>query len=215
MEYKVKNGVGIIPQGTKNIVTEAFANCEELTAIEIPEGVTSIDQRAFEGCTNLRDISFPSTLEFIDTFVFTACESLARVEFPKSLKSVGYQPFLGAGIEELVLHFSNPDDFKSSSENGLKDILNIVTRRIVVPDGSLDTFTQYIKDKFCTSYEKDTRDRLLDILVEESEAKREKTAKTIKGEAKKKQGEIDIKKNIKWIILGLIALWLILQLLIG
>lgn len=42
MIYEVKNGVGIIPQGTKKVVAEAFKDCKELTAIEIPEGVTSI-----------------------------------------------------------------------------------------------------------------------------------------------------------------------------
>ena len=40
--YEVKNGEGIIPEGTTVIERGAFKDCEDLKSLIIPEGVTSI-----------------------------------------------------------------------------------------------------------------------------------------------------------------------------
>lgn len=41
-EFEVKNGIGIIPQGTSVIETDSFYRNEDLRHIEIPEGVIYI-----------------------------------------------------------------------------------------------------------------------------------------------------------------------------
>ena len=45
-EFEVKNGIGIIPQGTSVIETDSFYRNEDLRHIEIPEGVIYINSSA-------------------------------------------------------------------------------------------------------------------------------------------------------------------------
>ena len=49
-KYEIKDGVGIIPEGTTVIEEEAFKCCDELTSIVIPDGVTEIGEDAFYKC---------------------------------------------------------------------------------------------------------------------------------------------------------------------
>ena len=48
-KYKIKDGVGIIPEGTTVIEIEAFRYCTGLTSIVIPDSVTKIGEDAFRG----------------------------------------------------------------------------------------------------------------------------------------------------------------------
>ena len=49
-EYLVKDGMGIIPDGTIKIVDFAFWDCKELTIVVIPDSVTEIGLSAFNLC---------------------------------------------------------------------------------------------------------------------------------------------------------------------
>ena len=45
-EYEIKDGVGIIPEGTTIIEKRAFMDCEGLTRIVIPDSVEKIEKEA-------------------------------------------------------------------------------------------------------------------------------------------------------------------------
>ena len=49
-KYKIKDGVGIIPEGENKIPFHAFGNCNELTSVIIPDSVTEICGAAFYNC---------------------------------------------------------------------------------------------------------------------------------------------------------------------
>ncbi|MBR3859104.1 MAG: leucine-rich repeat protein [Bacteroidaceae bacterium] len=49
-KYEIKDGVGIIPEGTTCIEDYAFRDCKELKSIVIPDSVMAIGTRAFEDC---------------------------------------------------------------------------------------------------------------------------------------------------------------------
>ena len=49
-KYEVKDGVGIIPEGTTMIEKSAFENRSDLKSIVIPNSVTVIGQDAFRVC---------------------------------------------------------------------------------------------------------------------------------------------------------------------
>ena len=52
----------IIPNSIKDIQTDAFAGCYDLTSIEIPNSVTSIGPGAFNDCSSLSSISYTGTI---------------------------------------------------------------------------------------------------------------------------------------------------------
>lgn len=55
-QFEVKDGVGIIPEGTTVMKDDGFKDCTELTSVVIPESVTDIYNRCFENCYNLSRI---------------------------------------------------------------------------------------------------------------------------------------------------------------
>ena len=50
-EFEIKDGVGIIPEGTTKLGWSAFEECAELTSVVIPDSVTEIGQSAFLRCS--------------------------------------------------------------------------------------------------------------------------------------------------------------------
>ena len=86
--YEVKDGIGIIPDGTTAIKSEAFKGREDLTSINIPKGVTRIGESAFEDCINLASITIPDSVTEIDDNAINGCTSLENITFPDSLKCI-------------------------------------------------------------------------------------------------------------------------------
>ena len=64
-QYEIKDGVGIIPEGTVEIGMYAFEGCEDLTKVVIPDSVAEIGTCAFSGCINLEDVILPDSLQII------------------------------------------------------------------------------------------------------------------------------------------------------
>lgn len=75
--YEIKNGEGIIPQGTMVIRTDVFRGRTDLKSVALPESVKQIAAGVFIGCTNLEMVKLPKgvvRLEFTDsrrTFTIT------------------------------------------------------------------------------------------------------------------------------------------------
>ena len=65
-KYKIKNGICVIPEGTKIIECKAFLDCIDLKEIIIPESVEAISPNAFIGCDNLAKITLPNSIDTIE-----------------------------------------------------------------------------------------------------------------------------------------------------
>ena len=89
----IKNGEGIIPEGTKVISAEAFADCTDLTRIVIPDSVTEIGDFAFSGCTNLASIKIPNSVKKIGFSAFAGCHSLDYFDMPYSIETIDDRAF--------------------------------------------------------------------------------------------------------------------------
>ena len=50
-----------VPDGVKNIASQAFANCKDLASITIPDSVSRIGSSAFMWCDNLTDVYYTGT----------------------------------------------------------------------------------------------------------------------------------------------------------
>jgi len=84
-DFEIKDGVGIIPEGTTVIENYAFNNCTELTSIVIPDSVTKIGWNAFSGCTCLTNIVVPDSVTEIGCCAFEGCKNLSKIVIPPSV----------------------------------------------------------------------------------------------------------------------------------
>ena len=87
--FEIKNGIAVIPQGTKEIEHFAFNECAELKSVIIPEGVTGIGVMAFRNCTNLAHIVIPNSVKKIGNFAFENCTSLEKITIPAGVQEIG------------------------------------------------------------------------------------------------------------------------------
>ena len=57
------------------IRSRMFAQCEQLTEIEIPDGVEMIGCEVFNWCDNLRKVTIPDSVKYIDEYAFEGCSA--------------------------------------------------------------------------------------------------------------------------------------------
>ena len=82
-----------IPEGVTNIDMFTFKNCSSLTSVNIPKGVTSIDYRAFANCSSLTSVNIPKGVTYIGTEAFENCSSLTSVDIPEEVTEIGEAAF--------------------------------------------------------------------------------------------------------------------------
>ena len=126
-KYKIKDGVGIIPEGTEFIDSCAFEDCKELTSVVIPNSVTRISWNAFNGCTGLKSIVVPNSVTEIGSRAFRGCTGLNNFIIPESVKRIDLSAFSGCtGITSIVIPKSVNFISWYSSFFGCKNLTSIV-----------------------------------------------------------------------------------------
>ena len=125
-KYEIKDGVGIIPEGTTEIEYGAFEDCKDLTSVTIPNSVTEIKSRAFEGCTGLMNIVIPDSVTKIEEYTFEGCTCLTDIVIPNSVTKIGYSAFKGCtGLTNIVI----PDSVETiyyDTFNGCTGLTSII-----------------------------------------------------------------------------------------
>ena len=103
-KYEVKDGVGIIPEGTTEIGMSAFEDCKELTSVIIPNSVTEIRNSAFSGCSSLNSIVIPDSVTEIGQYAFSFCTGLTSIVLSNSLTRIDYNAFYGcSSLSNIVI----------------------------------------------------------------------------------------------------------------
>ena len=103
-KYEIKDGVGIIPEGTTKIEWGAFSGCENLHSVLIPDSVTEIVNKAFYGCSGLTNIAIPESVLTIGDGAFQDCTGLKSISIPKSVKQMGTYIFSGcSGLKSATI----------------------------------------------------------------------------------------------------------------
>ncbi|MBR5760018.1 MAG: leucine-rich repeat protein [Thermoguttaceae bacterium] len=87
--------VCVVPQGVKEIASEAFWDCRSVKSIVLPKSLKRIKNDAFWGCSSLESIDVPDGVKEIGSFAFRGCEALASIRLPKKLKTVQDSVFEG------------------------------------------------------------------------------------------------------------------------
>ena len=139
----IKDGVGIIPEGSTKISPAAFEDCTELTSVVIPDSVTRIGEHAFKKCTELTSVVIPSSVTEISTSAFHTCTSLKSINIPNGVKEIGWYAFKNCtGLTSIVI----PDsvtDIRGQAFYGCTGLTSIVISNSV---------TELLEDAFayCT-----------------------------------------------------------------
>lgn len=72
-----------------------------IVKVIVPKTVTSIGKAAFANCANLTEIQLPKNLESINDFTFYRCISLSEITLPKSVTYIGQCAFSASGISSI------------------------------------------------------------------------------------------------------------------
>ena len=117
-KYKIKNGVGIIPNGTTKIAGHAFSRKSQKKSFAInllsslstffsfsrksqkksfaiPNSVTKTGIGAFADCKSLTSITIPNSVTEIGDSAFSGCEALTSITIPNSVTKIGKSAFNG------------------------------------------------------------------------------------------------------------------------
>ena len=96
----------LIGSGLKNLGSEAFRNCREITSI-ILDNVTSVGSQAFEGCKKLTSVILGNSLLYIGNRAFKGCR-MTSITIPATVKSIDYGAFENVPLDNVVLLIENP-----------------------------------------------------------------------------------------------------------
>jgi len=104
--YEVKDGMGIIPEGTTMIEKSAFENRSDLKSIVIPNSVTVIGQDAFRNCKSLKDVVIPDSVTEIWGGAFSFCSALTHIDIPCSVVKIAGSAFASTGLTSIDIPHS-------------------------------------------------------------------------------------------------------------
>lgn len=69
----------VISRGITTTGNDVFANCENLSNVEIPNIVKKICYEAFYGCKKLKSIIVPNSVDEVDFLTFIEYENLKKI----------------------------------------------------------------------------------------------------------------------------------------
>ena len=123
----------VIPDGVKEIASDAFESCEDLTEIAIPKSITKIPAQTFSQCHNLRKVTLPDSILEIRDSAFSGCESLTRIYIPDSMEIICDYTFYGcSSLKDLSIASS----IKVIGRRAFADCISL--ERLVIPDSVIE-----------------------------------------------------------------------------
>ena len=111
--YKIIDGIVVIPHGVTMISEKAFYGCTEIKGINIPKSIKTICERSFYGCIGLTKIEIPEGITTIEKRVFYGCYNLKSIVLPDSITEIGEKAFYGCmALENIYVSKGKKDYFK-------------------------------------------------------------------------------------------------------
>ncbi len=89
-------------EGLESIGSYAFANCRNLTEIELPSSLRYIENSAFAYCENLFRVTIANGVSHISKRAFQECPNMNEIIVPTSVTEIGDGAF-DCGSESLVI----------------------------------------------------------------------------------------------------------------
>ncbi len=123
----------VIDEGVTSIGDYTFANCTQITDVEMPASITNIGYRAFINCSGLKEIEIPENVRTVENYAFQNCSILETLNFnAKNYKNSYYEAFYNCNIKTLNV---------GANVNYLPDLKTVETVTFtegttIVPDGA-------------------------------------------------------------------------------
>jgi len=88
----------IIPEAyndlpVKEIDSNAFSECKNITSVVIPSTVEIIDGGAFKGCSSLEKVEIPEGVKYIGQSAFKGCKALEEIQLSSTVSTIEYGAF--------------------------------------------------------------------------------------------------------------------------
>jgi len=83
----------VIASGVTSVGSQAFYDCNNLTAVTMADSVTKINRYAFLDCIKLTQVTLSGALTTIGDSAFEGCISLSAVRLPRYLNKIGEKAF--------------------------------------------------------------------------------------------------------------------------
>ena len=90
----------VLGNSLQTIGEYAFAQCTDLTHLEIPSSVRTIETCAFDSCRSLESVTINSGLKTIGELAFANCTSLIGVTLPDTVSSISTRAFINCSSME-------------------------------------------------------------------------------------------------------------------
>lgn len=120
----------VIPDIIKEVCTDAFEYCKNLTNFVLPKDLTTIETCVFRYCSALTEIVLPSNIIEIEGGAFQGCTSLTKVVLPNGVMKLGGGAFMGCtALTEIFL----PSNVVEIGTSTFKECTSL--REIMLPDG--------------------------------------------------------------------------------
>lgn len=135
------------------IADSGFANCTELTYLQLPTYLEIIGNEALSGCTAMTNIRLLCNVESIGNGAFRDCESLNSVVLPLSLATMSDNIFDGCNsLSTIYLCPSNSASINAAAINQLSSLTHIYTtdqglewcRNNITSDVLISNFTDIV-----------------------------------------------------------------------
>lgn len=94
-EGSLPKGEYTVSASTRSIAAGAFADCENMTAVNLPEKLEIIGDYAFEGCSSLEAVELMGEPSYLGDGAFLSCSGLSYFELMGSLGTINDETFRG------------------------------------------------------------------------------------------------------------------------
>lgn len=115
----------VVPDGTVQILPEAFRGHGEIEEIELPDTLESIGEAAFRDCSALRKIVVPDSVFEIGDRAFSGCKSLREASLPAALMLIGHSTFSRCAALEALRGGAEVYEVGSSAFSGCENLRNL------------------------------------------------------------------------------------------
>ena len=120
-----------VPDGVKEIDSDAFSGNKTIEQIILPDSVQILDSYCFNGCENLAIINMPNSIKEIGDGAFGGCRSLQTIDLSKTkISSIGKSMFAGC---KTLTEVKLPDSIKVITKGAFSGCAKL--GKINLPEG--------------------------------------------------------------------------------